>query len=511
MQAMPDTINNAINTAEIFTPDEPEPLIRKVAPAAAFPVHALGDVLGKAAQAIHDITQAPLSMCGQSVLAAATLAAQGLADVKLPRGGSNGRPLSGFFVTVAATGERKSTVDNLALASVRMREGDLRDQYTEQIKNYALKAQAYEAAAKKAKSEKGKDARTAIEANLRALGDAPLPPLHPMLTCTDPTIEGLGKMLATAWPSLGIFSAEGGTFVGGYGMSADNRLKTAAAMSNMWDGAPFDRVRSLDGVSIMAGRRVSAHLMMQPGVADSFLGADDLADQGLLSRLLLAAPNSTAGTRYEVGRTIKPESQPSLDTYNAAITALLSAPLPLAKGKRNELSPPILTFTLDAAAVWAQFHDHIEGQAGDGGELAPIRGLACKAAEHAARIAGVLTLVKNPKAAQIDAETLQDACELVEFYLQEALRLFGKAAVNSDIAEAEKVRHWLHSSWPETHIALSDVLRWGPHSIRDNTTARRVLNVLAATGHVQKTLQPVIIKGKRRRQSWQIIGKAVVA
>lgn len=108
-------------------------------------------------------------------------------------------------------------------------------------------------------------------------------------------------------------------------MSADNRLKTAAAMSNLWDGAPFDRVRSLDGVSIMVGRRVSAHLMMQPGVADRFLGADDLADQGLLSRLLLAAPNSTAGTRYEVGRTIKPESQPSLDTYNAAIVGYSAA------------------------------------------------------------------------------------------------------------------------------------------------------------------------------------------
>ncbi len=509
-----DTLRQMLMDAQSYVcvPDDdgPAPLVRKVEPATAFPVDALGNVLGAAATAIQDITQAPLSMCGQSVLAAATLATQGLADVQLPRGGGKGRPLSGMFVTVAATGERKSTVDNLALTSVRMQEGALRERYAEQMKDYAIKAQAHEVAAKKAKQgEKGKDSRTAIEANLRALGDPPLPPLQPMLTCTDPTIEGLGKMLLNAWPSLGIFSAEGGTFVGGYGMSKENRLKTAAAMSNLWDGAPFDRVRALDGVSIMVGRRVSAHLMMQPGVADGFLGADDLADQGLLSRLLLAAPDSTAGTRYEVGRKVKPESQPALDTYNAALTALLDAPLPLAEGKRNELAPPVLTFTRDATQLWIQFADHIERQIGDGKNLDPVRGLACKAAEHAARIAGVLTLVENPKVTEISANTLENACELVGFYLQEALRLFGKAAVNADIAKAERVRHWLHESWQETHIALSDLIRSGPNFVRDNATARRMLEILIETGHVQETPQPVTIRDKRRRQSWRIIGKVV--
>ena len=42
---------------------------------------------------------------------------------------------------------------------------------------------------------------------------------------------------------MGVFSAEGGQFIGGHGMSEDNRLKTAAALSGVWDGEPIKRVR----------------------------------------------------------------------------------------------------------------------------------------------------------------------------------------------------------------------------------------------------------------------------
>src|SRR5258707_4000007 len=94
--------------------EPPRPLMRHLPPADPFPVDALGDLLGAAARAIHDRVQAPLAICGQSVLAAATLAAQGHADVVLPIGQGQARPLSSYFVTVAATGERKSACDTEA-------------------------------------------------------------------------------------------------------------------------------------------------------------------------------------------------------------------------------------------------------------------------------------------------------------------------------------------------------------------------------------------------------------
>jgi hypothetical protein len=79
-------------------------------------------------------------------------------------------------------------------------------------------------------------------------------------------------------------------------MSEDNKLKTAAGLSEAWDGKSIRRVRSGDGTTILPGRRLSVHLMAQPVVADILFRDRLLAEQGLLSRVLVSAPDSAAGT-----------------------------------------------------------------------------------------------------------------------------------------------------------------------------------------------------------------------
>ena len=66
-----EAVRRMIDMAQEVKPEPPRPLMREPPPADPFPVHALGDVLGAAAAAIHDRVQAPIAICGQSVLAAA--------------------------------------------------------------------------------------------------------------------------------------------------------------------------------------------------------------------------------------------------------------------------------------------------------------------------------------------------------------------------------------------------------------------------------------------------------
>lgn len=500
-------ITTALNGAEVYQPEDQQPLMRELPPAAAFPMEALGKVLGDAAIAIHDLTQAPLAICGQSILAAATLAAQAHADVQLPRGGGRARPLSNFFVTVAKSGERKSSVDGLALIPVRNYERRLRAEYDSLNQNFAAQYTAWDELRKRTIKGGEKLGMGGLSEALRLHGAAPPPPLKPILICTDPTIEGLGKLLAEGQPSMGVFSAEGGTFVGGYGMSKDQRLKTAAAMSNLWDGTPIDRVRSQDGASILVGRRVSLHLMMQPGVAGGLLGDDGMVDQGFLSRVLVAAPDSTAGTRFELGRQISPNSQPALDRYTHVLQNLLEKPLPLASDKQNELDPPALVLAPTAQSKWLEYCDHIEGNINSDGELESVRGLACKMPEHAARLAGVLALIENRDAASINVNLMENAFALCDYYLAEALRLFGSASVSPETKLAEQARRWMLERWPEEHISLTDILQHGPTQIRENPTAQAVIALLTDYGHLMPVTQPVTIKGRRRRNAWRILGK----
>jgi hypothetical protein len=125
---------------------------------------------------------------------------------------------------------------------------------------------------------------------LDALGSAPVASLLPLLTCPEPTYEGLCKLLAVSLPSVGVFSSEGGQFIGGHGLSEDKKLLTAAGLSGLWDGEPIKRVRAGDGTAILPGRRVAVHLMAQPDVAAIMLSDQMLLGQRFLSRCLVSAP-----------------------------------------------------------------------------------------------------------------------------------------------------------------------------------------------------------------------------
>lgn len=114
-----DRVIAAFATRDAAAEEGPLPLRRPLPPAPRFPLEALGGgALRDAVEAIHMATQAPLAICANSVLAAFSLAAQAQADVVLPTGSA--KPLALFLVTVAASGERKSSVDELALAPVRL-------------------------------------------------------------------------------------------------------------------------------------------------------------------------------------------------------------------------------------------------------------------------------------------------------------------------------------------------------------------------------------------------------
>lgn len=493
--------------AEIMTPEPPRPLRRETPPAESFPVEALGDVLGAAALGVHDRVQAPVAICAQAVLGAATLAVQGHADVELPTG--HRRPVSGYFVTIAETGERKTACDGEALWPIRKREAALRERHDGALFAWTNDRDAWTKQRDQILADKSKNAsREAKRAALDTLGPPPAPPLDPLLTCPEPTFEGLCRMMPTGQPSLGLFSAEGGQFIGGHGMSADHRLKTAAALSAFWDGEPVKRVRAGDGVMVLPGRRLALHLMVQPAVAAALLSDPMLRDQGLLSRILVAAPASASGTR--LWREPKPESDAAIKRYGARLLSILETPFPLAEGRANELRPRVLPLAPKARAAWVAFADHIERLIAPDGPLAPIRGLANKLPEHAARLAAVLALTDDLNAPEVAERHVAVGIELAQHYASEALRLADEGKTDPDLRLGERTLAWLVASWTEPLISLRDLYRLGPNPIRDQATARRIVGILEDHGWLAHLPRGAIVAGTFRRDVWRIACEAAV-
>ncbi|PVE25956.1 hypothetical protein DC522_01575 [Microvirga sp. KLBC 81] len=474
-----ENANGALGAGRASAPsDGPIPLFPLLPPAERYPIEALGPVLAPAARAIARKVQVPEAIAGQAVLAAAALAAQAHADVLLPYGQT--RPLSLFLVTIAASGDRKSTADNEALWPIRRREKTLKEEHESANQAWSIAFAAYSAQKRKIENAKNMDFE-ARKAALTALGPEPEMPLYPFLTVPEPTIEGLVKAWAAAPAALGIFTAEGGQFIGGHGMSQDNRLRTAAAYSEIWDGHPIKRIRSLDGVSILVGRRLSMHLMVQHEAAAQFLSDPLLRDQGLLSRVLVAAPESIAGTRLY--RDPLPEDDAAIRAYAARILSILEAPWPLAEGCSNELAPRVLRMTEEAAAAWRSFHDHIESQCGPGRDLRPIQDFAAKSAEHAARIAGVLTIVADRQATEIGTPAMHAALTLADWYVAEALRLQRAARTDPRLKVAQQLLDWLRERGEDV-IDFREILRCGPAPVRTKNKAEEALAILKDHGWV---------------------------
>ena len=201
-------IRRLVAVTEDVTSEPPRPLMRELPPADPFPVDALGDVLGDAARAIHDRVRAPIAIGAQSVLGAAALTVQGHADIELPIGGGSAKPVSCYFVTVAATGERKSECDRQALSPVEKHETALRASHDRDLPAYINDKAAWDRA-REVTIRAGKGNRAATKRDLDALGPPPVTPLAPMLTCPEPTFEGLCKLFATGWPSSWNFRHRG--------------------------------------------------------------------------------------------------------------------------------------------------------------------------------------------------------------------------------------------------------------------------------------------------------------
>ena len=485
-----------------YAPEGPQPLLREIAPGGDYPMHALGP-LRAAVEAVQGMTQAPVAIPAASALSVASLAVQSFADVETLGGV---RPTSLYALTIAQSGERKSACDAPLMTALRDHEKEQAKAQRDAIQTWqnahALWKGEHDRILREAAKGKG-EKRTAAEADLKALGPEPASPPSADRTVTEPTFEGLTKLFAHGQPSLGLFSDEGGQFLGGHAMNSENRQKTLAAFNDLWQGNPIRRTRSGDGHAALYGRRLAVHLMVQPTVARGFM-ADPLAtDTGFLPRFLICEPPSTIGTRMH---TNAQRDDMALANFAGRLCDILETPMPMDPETR-ELKPRTLQLTPDARALLVAFSDAIEREQAHGGDLAHITGTASKAAEQAGRIAGVLTLWHDLEATKVEASDMADAIELAQFYLSEASRLASAATVSAEIDRADALRKWLLEGWPHGEIMVRDVVQRGPNPLRESPKARAALGILEKHGWLVQLEAGTVVRGAARKEAWAIVSQ----
>ncbi len=477
------------------SPIDPLPLYRHIEAPQPFPMDALGSILGPAAIAMHRVIKAPDSVCAQSVLAAASLATQAHANIIV-----DGReiPLSEFYLTIAESGDRKSATDKAALRPIHTWQKMLTDCYRIEYPKFQVQKEAWE----NRKKEWIKNSSPGSDFN----EISPQPPTRPLVLVEEPTYEGIVKYFAAdGQPSIGLFSDEGGRFFGGHAMNQDNRLKTLAGLSSLWDGKEISRMRSGDGDMLLYGRRLSLHLMIQEIILSKLMGNPLFDLQGFLPRCLITYPQTMAGNRTYVEEDLT--ADPAIQQFNRAISQLLdsSAHGDSSTDPKNEIKARPLPLSAEAKKIWIAFHDKNDTNLAEGNSHYPIRRFASKAPEHVLRLSGTLALTEDPQVEEIAAEYIERAILLIEYYFTERLRIHGFTSINPDLVCAASLLKWF---WKESHtqVGLSMVYQYGPTSlgIRNAECARTTMAVLTSHGWAIP-IANASINGKKHKEAWTIV------
>lgn len=422
--------------------DEPLPLIAKIE-SLPYPSDALPKIIKDAVDEVHSFTKAPYSLIASSGLASISLAAQIHANVK--RSEKLTSPISLFFLTIADSGERKSTCDNFFTEEIKQYEIQQIELSKPILKQYDADMGIWEGKKSGFKEKlknicKNNNPDTAcVEQILEDLeNERPLQPKIPRLLYTDATPEGLVKGLQV-WPSAGIISAEAGAVFGAHGMNKDSIMRNLSQQNILWDGGTikYDRSTS-ERISIIG--RLTQYLQVQEATINEFLEkSENLArGTGYLARFLISCPPSTQGTRFF---TEAPTNWPALSAYNLQIRKILYKTVNLEPN--GNINYTVLNLSEEAKKVWKIFHDDIEKELADGGELRDVRDVASKAADNATRLAALFHIFNDDTGTDITLESFVAASRIISWHLNEARRFFGEIALPIEVTNTAKLSQWI--------------------------------------------------------------------
>jgi hypothetical protein len=405
-----------------------------------YPVAALGP-LADACEAVAHAGQVQPALAGQCLLGAASLLTQGLFNVESLSGR---KPLSLYLITLADSGDGKSTAQAVALAPVTSWQ-------RKEAKAYAAALADYEVA----KRSRKKDDDTPVKL-----------PDCPFRVVEDATVEGLRRELPNGPCSQGVFSDEAAAILTGYGMSADHRAKTAAVFSRLWDQGHLSVSRSTSGRVERYGLRLAQHWLIQPTAAAEAVGDQMLAQLGFWPRFIVAWP---APLEPRLARPFMPETLPAVQSYWARCRALLDEQLP-----DDVTDAPAILMSDEAGTLLGHAFERFE-IASRRGELRIVKPFGLRAAEQVCRVAGVLAAFAGKHV--IDVETARHALQLVSYSIETWRTLIDEGSADPGSATALRLYEWL-TRQEDWRCRLAVILSNGPGAARTKAKRDAALDVL---------------------------------
>lgn len=451
-----------------------------------FPLNALPPLLRNTLLEVEQKIQSPIGLIASSMLSSMAIACQGAFNIRTPIGSVV--PSSIFIITVAESGERKSTTDKYFTQPLRDFEEKRRKHHSEKLLSFknqkriwSINHQELEKSLRKSIRDGEIDTKDLSDQLERMLENEPIAPLQMRLLYSDATSEALLENLARLWPSGAIHSSEASTVISG------RTLHKLGPINELWDGdsyIPVDRKRSESFE--LKNARLTISLMIQPQPFMEFLSKKKghAIDIGLTSRFMITMPTSTQGYRKveKQADTVKESNDSAFNLFKQALEYWLQ------KSEEQTLDGvphQEFTFNEDAGDEYLDILFQIENAIAPGGEFHQHSAIASKLGNNLARIAGLIQAFDNKDSA-ITLQTLSTASKILYWYTNQHIKfikIFKNELTDEDMGDM--LLEWLKNNptrcgGPQFRISL--LYKEAPNSIREKKNLHRAIDNLSQRG-----------------------------
>ncbi|MFC5583268.1 DUF3987 domain-containing protein [Rhodanobacter terrae] len=346
--------------------------------------------------------------------AAASLAVQGLAVLKLPDGSTV--PLSTYFLVIAMSGMGKTRAFYTFFAPFLASDRSIEEAYAKAVKEYPDKLSDY----KKQRADLNK-----LIGKARAKGE-PYDHLQTELNkLKRPDEPRLQKRLMSDTTGAAFLQRMRGFFQSA-GLATDEGAKLfkylyqfLADLCQAWSHGLIDSHRAEAGVTSAIEARIMTLILSQPAVFYDFCASHgSLAlGMGAWARFLICAPRRPSG-RLTSGNGLDATTAP-LDAFLARITELIAEHERRAKAGITEQD--IVELDADADDCLTQFIQEMKRRSvernadGKAGDLMDVSEFSAKAPIHAARMAAVFTYLCGDM--KVTRDTMQRAIDIIRFHI----------------------------------------------------------------------------------------------
>lgn len=422
--------------------------------------------------------QAPRPLIFFGALAAIAVGVQGLFDVHKPIGQTV--PMSLMLLSIANSGERKSTAENVFLGPIREFQKNKIAVHQADLKTWSVKLKIWNAQNKilvksiTKLAVKGVCTKDAERCLIDHEHNRPIRPKQFKMLYEDATSEALFSGMYQNLSSVGLMSSEGGSVLSG------RALSDLSKQNAIWSGDAITVDRKTTESYELNGARVTVSIMAQESAFEEYMKKSGRKSRGsgLWSRFLVCVPRSTQGTRFLKNETISWEYR---SKFSTRLTDILEKNLPLLdfhSDSRNsiKLSP-------EASREWLEVYNAIESKIRDGGRFHGMGDHASKLADNIARVAALLHFFEG-----FDGDVSFRVLRLsVDFCLwcSDEFRYVFMPPTQEEL-DASELGDWLRGLWEngKNWVCKNYIRQYGPNKIREKIRLEKALDKLYRSGEV---------------------------